>query len=241
VFITQWRNRFKRKPIEWYRSYQQFSYLLTPSILSTETDDSVVKNNRISTSESTSASSVFASTHGSFPNRSKARVLIVGCGNSSLPFDMVSDGWTGGIVGVDFSSFVIGQMREKVSSSSYNTASCSGHDLSKLLEFVCADVTKPLPGYAPGSFDLILCKGTLDAILCSLGSHSYAKCFIRNCVQLLSPKNGVLALITTGNPDSRFEYLEYQNTLSYFWRHVSVYPLRSEPMTSKTESGKQPP
>jgi SAM-dependent methyltransferase len=202
-----------------------------------------MKTNRISTTNCSfdcNTPSTIASTYSFFPDRCKARVLIMGCGNSSLPFDMVSDGWTGGVVGVDFSSLVIQQMRDKVSSSTLNSAA-HGHDLSKLLEFVCADVTKPIPGYAAGSFDLILCKGTLDAILCSQGSHAKAKCFISNCVSLLSPQSGVLALITTGNPDSRFEYLEYQNALSYFWRQVSVYPVRSESMTNNTKACKQPP
>lgn len=216
--------------------------MLSPSLLGAEVDDSVFKNNRLAAKECTvdrSAPSM-ASTQHVFPDRSKARVLIVGCGNSLLPFDMVLDGWTGGVVAVDFSSFVVRQMLDKVSSSTFNSAT-HGNDLSKLLKFVCADVTKPLPGYAPGSFDLILCKGTLDAILCSQGSHATAKCFIRNCVKLLSPQNGVFVLITTGNPDSRFEYLEYHNILSYHWRRVSVFPLRNDSMTSNFEASKQPP
>jgi SAM-dependent methyltransferase len=169
------------------------------------------------------------SSYGEFPDRSQARVLIAGCGNSLLPFDMIRDGWTGGLVGIDFASNAIHQMQTRLLNSNLvsDVATERSKQPKEILDFICADLTQPLHGYDLGSFDLILVKGTFDAILCSDSSRANAMSFIRNCVQLLSPNHGVLLIITTGNPDNRLEYLEYHNELSFYWRNVSVHPLRN--------------
>jgi SAM-dependent methyltransferase len=164
-----------------------------------------------------------------FPNRSDARVLIAGCGNSLVPFDMIQDGWTGGIVAVDFASNVIDQMKEKVVQSQLvtDTATARTKQPQDILDYVCADLTQPTLEYTDGSFDLIVVKGTFDAILCSDSSRANILNFIQNCVRLLSPKHGVLFIMTTGNPDNRLEFLEHHNELSYYWRNVSIHPLRN--------------
>jgi SAM-dependent methyltransferase len=229
--------------------------LLSPTILGaavpTSTDNEAITtvpvlaaaaSNVVSTSTDTVTSTELHD-DDHFPNRSEARVLIVGCGNSSQPFDMIHDGWTGGIVGVDFSSCVVEQMRDKVSKSESISELATKHtkDRNQLLDFVCADVTLPLTGFDPGSFDLIVCKGTLDAILCSQGCRANAISFITNCVQLLSSKHGVLFILSTGNPDSRFEYLEYRNELSWHWRNVSIHLLRNHSTPENNDHNHQPP
>jgi 2-polyprenyl-3-methyl-5-hydroxy-6-metoxy-1,4-benzoquinol methylase len=243
------------EPCEWYRNYEQFCYLLHPNILdstvlsigSVLAAESTLPNNLATTNstencDGSDSSSPLLTTrdnltvsiqpttsNGQFPDRCQARVLIPGCGDSLLPFDMIQDGWTGGIVGVDFASNVIHQMQTKVLNSTVvsGLATKCSKKPKDILDFICADVTQPLQGYTSNSFDLILVKGTLDAILCSNASRPAAISFIRNCVRLLSPHHGVLLIITTGNPDNRLEYLEYKNELSYYWRNVSVHPLRN--------------
>ena len=178
------------------------------------------------------------SPYNDFPKRSEARVLIAGCGNSPLPFDMIEAGWTGGIVGIDFSSLVVNQMKNKGlrSKTVLDTAAAESKQPPEILDFHCADVSQSLPEYSDGSFDLILVKGTFDAILCSNGSRANIMKFIQNCVRLLSSNHGVLFIITTGNPDNRLEYLEFQNELTHYWRNVSVHPLRN----STTVGNSQP-
>lgn len=164
-----------------------------------------------------------------FPTRSEARVLIAGCGNSVLPFDMMRAGWTGGILGIDFSSTVINQMKNKALQSKIvlETATAVKKHPEEILDYYCADMTQPLPEFSDGSFDLILVKGTFDAILCSNGGRANIVKLVQNFVRLLSSNHGVLFVITTGNPDNRLEYLEHQNELTHYWRNVSVHPLRS--------------
>ena len=169
-----------------------------------------------------------------FPNRDATRVMIAGCGNSLLPFDMIQAGWTGGIVGIDFSSIVISQMKIKAlqSQTIIETAAAKSKQPEDILKFSCADLTQPLPEYADESFDLIIVKGSFDAILCSNGSRASTLKLVQNCVRLLSSDHGVLFLVTTGNPDNRLEYLEHQNDLTHYWRNVSVHPLRNATASS---------
>jgi hypothetical protein len=56
-------------------------------------------NSRPAVTTTVSATSIF-------PARDAARVLILGCGNSSFGEDMRYDGWTGKMVNLDFSSVV---------------------------------------------------------------------------------------------------------------------------------------
>lgn len=154
-----------------------------------------------------------------FPDRDQARVLILGCGNSSFGADMLRDGWTGPIVNVDFSSTVIEQMERKYGNHFYQHL---GTKVAAKMEFLCADITQPLE-FDDGSFDLIVCKGALDAVLCSDGSRGHALRTVEECHRLLAPGHGILFLVTNGNPDNRLEYLERENSLSHYWRGVSVH------------------
>jgi len=155
-----------------------------------------------------------------FPDRNKARILILGCGNSSFGADMLRDGWVGPIVNVDFSPTVIEQMEQKYGQHFYQHLSTK---VATPMKFRCADITQPLDDLDDGSFDLIVCKGALDAILCSDGSKANALQAVQECHRLLAPGHGIFFVVTNGNPDNRLEYLEHQNSLSHYWRGVSVH------------------
>jgi SAM-dependent methyltransferase len=156
------------------------------------------------------------STHA-FPSREAARVLILGCGNSKFGEDMQRDGWTGEIVNVDFSSVVIDQMQSKYSDEFYKKTLPK----ARKMEFKCADMTK-LP-YEDNSFDLIVVKGSFDAVLCSAGAKCSALRVVQETVRLLAPGHGIFFLVTHGNPDSRIEFLEYENQLDHYWYGVNVF------------------
>lgn len=147
-----------------------------------------------------------------FPSHEKCRVLILGCGNSTFGHDMLEDGWQGRITNVDFSSVVIDKMKKKYKEN------------SEKLDFVCADITKGLP-FEDKSFDLIICKGTFDAILTSSGSVTDAKLMVSECNRVLNNGHGILFLVSSGNPDSRVVFLERDNDLSYYWQEVSVHTV----------------
>jgi SAM-dependent methyltransferase len=224
---------FRSEIYDWYQTYNGLSHLLTIDSLRT-TDDQ------------TSALPLVKSY---FPPRDKCRVLILGCGNSTMAEDMVRDGWMGEIVNVDFSPVVIGQMKakygliaedmaemtkdtdgkdsttkkKKKKAASQTKRSPSTNQGSKL-KFLCADVTEPLP-FENESFDLVLCKGTLDAVLCSAGSSAKALCLVRESVRLLAKGYGVFFLVTYGNPDSRVEFLEHENDISIYWKEVTTHTM----------------
>jgi RAT1-interacting protein len=156
-----------------------------------------------------------------FPTYETCRVLILGCGNSTFEEDMRNDGWYGDIVNVDFSSVVIDQMKKKYAGIIHDDEQQQG------LKFICADITEGLP-FEDNSFDLIICKGTLDAILCSTGSTICAKNVISECVRVLADGHGCLFLVSYGNPDSRVEFLEHDNELSHYWKEVSIHAVRRD-------------
>lgn len=166
-------------------------------------------------------------------DKKTARVLIVGAGNDELGEEMLRDGWEGGIVNVDFSEVVVQQMREKyddafhkallekmqrASEDSGGMADNSSGSFIKMT-YECHDVTKALP-YDDGSFDLIICKGTLDAILCSASSAHSARAFMNESCRVLNNDHGVLVTVTYGTKESRLVHFEntYDRPDDEWWK-----------------------
>lgn len=162
----------------------------------------------------------------SFPPREQCRVLNLGCGNSSFTENMQRDGWVGPIVNVDFSSVVIEQMKERYNDEYYEALK-SRVPVSKMT-FLCADITKHLP-FEDESFDLIICKGAFDAVLCSPAARAEALNLVRECVRLLARGHGIFFLVTHGNPDSRIEYLEHEFSLGHYWFGVNIHQSKRAP------------
>lgn len=77
------------------------------------------------------------------------RILMLGCGNSMLSEDMYNDGYRN-IVNIDFSSIVINNMKRK----------CQG---LVDMQWIVMDITNM--SFAPCSFDVVVEKATLDALL----------------------------------------------------------------------------
>lgn len=81
--------------------------------------------------------------------RKSDRILMLGCGNSTISEDMYNDGYRN-IVNIDFSSVVIENMRQK----------CK--DLVEM-EWMVMDITSMT--FAASSFDVVVEKATLDALM----------------------------------------------------------------------------
>lgn len=141
---------------------------------------------------------------------------------------MRNDGWTGEIVNIDFSSVAIKQLLKRC-----NDKYESEGEQSKM-EFVCADITDGLP-FGDSSFDLIICKGTLDSILCSSGSVNHVKRLVAECDRVLAPSHGCLFLVTYGAPDNRLVFLEHRNDPSFYWEGICIetVPNRGEDTGSR--------
>jgi SAM-dependent methyltransferase len=157
---------------------------------------------------------------------------------------MLRDGWAGKIVNVDFSKVVVAQMQAKYDDKFYENLLSNiggggykkkGHSSVNKMEFLCADITKPLP-FDDGSFDLIVCKGSFDAVLCSQGSRANIRSLVQQCARLLAPGHGIFFLVTNGNPDNRLEFLEYENQLNHYWHGVGVHPLPKRSMNQTQPS-----
>ena len=105
-----------------------------------------------------------------------------------------------------------------------------GDDKQSKMEFVCADITNGLP-FGDGSFDLIICKGIFDAILCSNGSN--IKRLVAECDRVLAPAHGCLFVVTHGTPDNRVVFLEHCNDPTYYWDGICIDTI---PKRNKTTS-----
>ncbi|KAF8605844.1 S-adenosyl-L-methionine-dependent methyltransferase [Ceratobasidium sp. AG-I] len=124
-----------------------------------------------------------------------ARILMLGCGNSSLSKDMYQDGYHE-IVNIDFSSVVIERMRE----------------IQPYMQWIEMDI-RDLK-FEDESFDILIDKGTMDAMLTGTTDvWNPAPEVVQNCekevaeaVRVLRP-GGKLIYLTFGQPHFRRRYL----------------------------------
>lgn len=207
-YLTHLTGKSISQPCEWYRNYDQLRPFLDPERMGVAPGDAI----RVHRTQ------ILKSNH--FPPKAECRVLILGCGNSTLGEEMMQDGWLGPITNLDFSDVLIEQMNQKYTEEFYWNV--LGYMPNHPMRFICADITQRLP-FANESFDLIICKGAFDAVL--NGPKTCMRQVVAEIHRVLARSHGVFFLVTTGNPDSRVEYLEYKYELNHYWQGVSVHSV----------------
>ncbi|KAI5076477.1 hypothetical protein GOP47_0008542 [Adiantum capillus-veneris] len=113
-----------------------------------------------------------------------SRVLMSGCGNSEFSEDMVKDGFKE-IINIDISSVVIEAMEKK-------------YQHLPQLKYMAMDVLD-MSYFEKCSFDCVIDKGTLDAIMCVAGGPYNIAMMLAEIARLLKP-GGVYMLISFAGP-----------------------------------------
>jgi len=148
--------------------------------------------------------------------RDEHDVLHVGCGNSHLTEVLWSREICKTITNIDISDVLIARMKEQ----SKGTV-CEDSRVRWMVMDVCN------MSFAAASFDLILEKGTLDALLCeSEEKLDVVHAMLDECFRVLRP-SGCLLLVTHGNPSDRLSVLQRSSTPWTVTSHKVCYSLPS--------------
>ncbi|KAJ8608977.1 hypothetical protein CTAYLR_008976 [Chrysophaeum taylorii] len=129
--------------------------------------------------------------------RKDDNILMAGCGSSRLSEDMLEDGFAN-ITNIDISRVVIDQMTEKYK----DKLALSFQQMN-----VCA------LEFADETFDAVVAKGVLDAILCGEGSTANVAKMCAEVSRVLKP-TGTFFIVSYGVPDNRLQYLDNED---YSW------------------------
>ncbi|KAM7377589.1 hypothetical protein PAMA_014071 [Pampus argenteus] len=131
------------------------------------------------------------------------RVLDMGCGTSALgPCIYTHSPLPVSVTCADISPIAVRLMREHVRAKAIQPHSCSSQ-----LEFVELDCTQLDKRYGSSSLDLIVDKGTTDALLRSKEGKGKAGLVLKQCLKVLQ-SSGSLLQFSDEDPDARMLWLE---------------------------------
>eukprot|EP00801_Mesodinium_rubrum_P008136 Mrub_08151.p2 GENE.Mrub_08151~~Mrub_08151.p2 ORF type:complete len:261 (+),score=60.15 Mrub_08151:23-784(+) len=133
-------------------------------------------------------------------------ILVPGCGTSKLAEDMFDDDYMN-ITCVDWSETCIRKMSAKYEKNAPN------------IVYKCKNVLDM--GMDDKSYNYIIDKACLDAILCGENSSRNVKHLIQEYYRILND-TGVLILVTVGKPEIRLKYLEVEG---YNWKVEQFEPI----------------
>ncbi|KAG8932719.1 hypothetical protein FRC02_000683 [Tulasnella sp. 418] len=138
------------------------------------------------------------------PQKDGIRILMVGCGNSSLSEEMWQDGYKN-ITNIDYSTVVIEKMEKK-------------YEDRPGMEWLVMDARDLR--FNQDSFDVVIDKGTMDAMLAVKGDvWNPPEEAVQNCmkevdeaIRVLKRPHGVFLYLTFGQPHFRKRYLQRDRT-----------------------------
>ncbi|KAI0306122.1 S-adenosyl-L-methionine-dependent methyltransferase [Multifurca ochricompacta] len=153
-----------------------------------------------------------------------ARILMLGCGNSTLSEDMYDDGYTN-IVNIDYSPVVIERMRAR----NYHRPE---------MQWLVMDIRDLT--FEDDSFDVVIDKGTMDAMMTAKGDvWDPPQQVIDDCakevdevLRVLRVGDSTFLYLTFGQPHFRRRYLTRPNTTLEIQQigdafHYYLYILRN--------------
>lgn len=120
----------------------------------------------------------------------KKRALYVGCGTSTLGYDLCEDADVSEVINIDTSEESINAMAEKYS-------------VKKRVSFETGDVKKMR--FKKGMFDLIIDKGTFDEMMCSEDCKSDTNAMLKEIFRVLSD-NGVYIIVSNACEELRVSF-----------------------------------
>ena len=248
--VDYWDNRYQSdtEPFEWYNNYVGIRHFLSPKYLcrpAIADTKPVAETNADVDSPCVDVDATKPPgdiSKSPFHSTQDCRVLILGCGNSQVGEQMLSDGFrAGAITQVDFSSIVVDQMKKKYTSDWYDKLYLRLRRERKIADdgastmkspsrpkppsnrtihkqkgrrqpplekmiFECQDLTKKVK-LPDDSFDLIICKGTLDAVLCNANTTEKVNCMLNECHRVLDSR-GVMMIVSYGEPETRLQMFD---------------------------------
>lgn len=115
------------------------------------------------------------------------------------------------------------------SKSNTNSSKKPTNLMMKKMLFQCIDVTKPFP-YADQAYDLIICKGTFDAILCAKNRLEKIRIMMTECHRVLDENHGVMLIVSYGDPDKRLCCFDREK-----WKEIKTFTV-PKPLVPATVS-----
>lgn len=134
-----------------------------------------------------------------------ATILVLGCGNANFSSALYDDGYRF-IVNIDISPVVIEQMKQR-------------HIGRMEMVFSVMDVRKL--EFPSNSFDLVVDKSTLDALLCSENNAFLSVAQMTREVQRVLKLGGHYLSVSYGNPENRSVHFESPH-LNWTLQHCKV-------------------
>ena len=128
----------------------------------------------------------------------KCRVLVPGCGNSSLSAEMLKDGYAS-VTSIDWSQVCIDNMKQLDPKGKYETM--DARDLT----------------FEDGSFDMIVAKGIIDSLSCGENYVHHISKTLHELHRVLAD-NGTLFCISYGAPDQRQWYFDGEHAGEFTWK-----------------------
>ena len=146
------------------------------------------------------------------------KILNLGCGTSRLGEDLSEEGYED-ITNIDFSQTVITLMEEKY------------RETFPRMVFRKMDALN-MNDFQDGMFNIVIDKGTLDAVMCSDNYVINARKMISEVYRVLIP-GGKYICVTYGDPEHRKKHFETQK-----WEKILTEKV-NKPATSVKESKQQ--
>ena len=148
----------------------------------------------------------------------RGRVLHTGCGNSALGARLVEEGYAKSCVNVDYSPAVIERMARAYPRVEWARADCTD-----------------MVGQRSGSFDVVLDKGTLDAMAChddAARALKQGRMYVSECFRTLKP-GGVCLIASFGQPETRRKFFQGHDTAEE-WGAVEHATLKARARKNDT-------